>query len=123
MAFWNAKILLPFALLLCACVQTLGGGAMILSADFAKFTVKQVATEGDAACFTGGGFCMHSAYVVQNTAIFNEKGTVHVNIEIVPATAQTRAKGLTGNFLFKIPLTADVDQIVFGKENTVIWKR
>ncbi len=123
MAFWNVKILLPLAFLFCACVQTVGGNAMILSEDFAKFTEKKVIEEGHVPFFKGNGLCMHSSYVVKNAKIYNEKGTVHVNIEIIPVTSQTRASGLSGNFSFKIPLTPDVSQIVFGEKNAVIWQK
>jgi hypothetical protein len=64
------------------------------------------------------GFCGNSSMSVKNVTFDREPHSVTVLVHIF----LTR-KGTTGNFSFDVPVPEGIDEIRFGKERVVVWRR
>lgn len=64
------------------------------------------------------GLCWNSSESVKNITVDREPHSVTVFVHIF----LTR-RGTTGNFSFDVPIPDGIDEIRFGKERAVVWRR
>ena len=81
------------------------------------FKAVEIRTEGIPNVHLSG-FCGNSSMSVKNVTFDREPHSVTVLIHIF----LTR-KGTTGNFSFDVPIPEGIDEIRFGKERVIVWRR
>jgi hypothetical protein len=64
------------------------------------------------------GLIMHSSVVADHVDLHHEQHIVHILVSMTMARP-----GKSGLFELYIPILERVDQITFGREETILWKR
>jgi hypothetical protein len=64
------------------------------------------------------GLAGHSALMIERTIVEKVGRIIHVNVELTLAR-----DGGSGNFDVATIIDTSIDEVVFGKENAVVWKR
>ncbi|WP_211443997.1 hypothetical protein [Collimonas humicola] len=98
-----------------ACAQ---GSEMILESKDVQFFKMVEAVSSSSPILEISGLAFHSSLAVSEMTSKLENESLSIFVHLVPVK-----KGLSGNFTYEIPVLSGVNEIRFGNQAVVIWKR
>jgi hypothetical protein len=94
------------------------GSEMILESKDVQFFKVVEAVSSPSPILKISGLAFHSSLAVSEMASKLENESLVILIHLVPVK-----KGLSGNFSYDISVPSGVNEVRFGNEAVVIWKR